>query len=154
MTGPIARGQARVRDDTYLLQAIALAAQSRAAGDPPFGSVLVHAAGAVLRGERNTVTTDQDITAHPELKLSKWAARNFDEHMRRSLTLFTSCQPCPTCVNVIARARIGRVVYALSTEQLRELKPLGYVDPDAATVRYSGPALHAEAIVPVLDYYS
>jgi hypothetical protein len=55
------------------------------------------------------------------------------------------------CANVIARAGLGRVVYALSVEQLAALKPAGA--PDAAEVVYEGPALHDEARVPVQGYY-
>jgi len=62
-------------DEPYLRRAIELAAQSRAAGDAPFGSLLVDADGVVLAEDRDTVLSDDDITAHPELKLARWAAR-------------------------------------------------------------------------------
>jgi hypothetical protein len=58
------------------------------------------------------------------------------------------------CANVIARAGLGRVVYALSVEQLAALKPAGAVAPDAAEAVYECPALHDEARVPVQGYYA
>ena len=62
-------------DERFLRRAIALALAGRAQGEAPYGSLLVSAAGEVLAEDHNTVTSDRDITAHPELKLARWAAR-------------------------------------------------------------------------------
>ena len=141
-------------DERHLRRAIELAAAARAAGDMPYGSLLAGPAGEVLVEDRNTVVTEQDITAHPELKLALWAARQLDGDAARQTTMYTSCQPCPMCRGAIARSGLGRVVFALSGEQLRELKPPGAVSPDAAGVVYEGPALFAEARVPIDGYYA
>lgn len=138
----------------YLRRAIALAAEARAQGDPPFGSLLVSAEGIVLAEERNTTLSDRDVTAHPELKLARWAARELQREHAQASTMYTSCQPCPMCANVIARSGIGRVVYALSTEQLHALKPAGFLAPDSGHVDYDGPHLLDEARLPVDGYYT
>lgn len=65
-------------NDEHLRRAITLAAEARAGGNPPFGSLLVGPDGAVLVEERNTTLTGDDITAHPELKVASWAARSLD----------------------------------------------------------------------------
>jgi tRNA(Arg) A34 adenosine deaminase TadA len=141
-------------DERHLRRAIDLAAAARAAGDMPFGSLLVGPTGEVLAEARNTVVTEQDITAHPELKLARWAARRLDPDVARQTTMYTSCQPCPMCTGAIARSGVGRVTYALSSEQLQELKPAGAGSPDAADITYEGPALLDEARVPVDGYYT
>jgi tRNA(Arg) A34 adenosine deaminase TadA len=141
-------------DERHLRRAIELAAAARGAGDMPFGSLLVGATGEVLAEGRNTVVTEQDITAHPELKLARWAARQLDANAARQTTMYTSCQPCPMCTGAIARSGLRRVVFALSGEQLHELKPTGAVSPDAAQVAYEGPALFTEARVPIDGYYA
>jgi tRNA(Arg) A34 adenosine deaminase TadA len=140
-------------DERHLRRAIELATEARAAGDMPFGSLLVGPAGDVLAEDRNTVVTERDITAHPELKLARWAARSLDPGVARQTTMYTSCQPCPMCTGAIARSGLGRVVYALSGEQLQQLRPRGAGSPDDAAVAYEGPALHAEARVPIDGYY-
>ena len=140
-------------DERYLRRAVELAAAARAAGDMPYGSLLVGPAGDVLAEDRNTVVTERDISAHPELKLARWAARELDPGVARQTTMYTSCQPCPMCTGAIARSGLGRVVFALSSEQLDELRPPGVVGPDAAQVAYEGPALFAEARVPIDGYY-
>jgi tRNA(Arg) A34 adenosine deaminase TadA len=140
-------------DETHLRRAIALAQSARDQGEQPFGSLLVGPDGAVLGEDYNTVLSDGDVTAHPELKLARWAARELDAETARDTTLFTSCQPCGMCANVIARSGLGRVVFALSAEQLSALKPAGAVAPDAAEAVYDGPGLHDEAQIPVAGYY-
>ena len=144
-----------MRDDErrYLERAIELAAAARAAGEQPFGSLLVAAGGEVLAEDHNTVLSDRDITAHPELKLARWAAADLEPDAARSTTMYTSCEPCPMCASAIARARLGRVVFALSGGQLAQLKPAGAEPPDAAEVAYDGPHLHDAARVPVDGYY-
>ena len=141
-------------DERHLRRAIELAAAARAGGDMPFGSLLVGPQGDVLAEDRNTVLTERDITAHPELKLARWAARHLDAEVARETTMYTSCQPCPMCAGAIARSGLGRVVFALSGEQLQELRPRTAASPDAAEVAYEGPALFAEARVPIDGYYA
>jgi tRNA(Arg) A34 adenosine deaminase TadA len=137
-------------DAHHLRRAIELAGEARAAGDMPFGSLLVGPAGQVLAEDRNTVITGRDISAHPEFKLALWAARELDRETAAKTTMYTSCQPCGMCSGAIARSGLGRVVYALSSEQLGSL---GATSPDARAVAVDGPALFDEARVPVDGYY-
>jgi tRNA(Arg) A34 adenosine deaminase TadA len=141
-------------DEGHLRSALELAAAARAAGDMPYGSLLVGPAGDVLAEDRNTVLTERDITARPELKLARWAARELDADVARETTMYTKCEPCPMCRGAIARSGLGRVAFALSTGQLEELKPPAAVSPDAAEVAYDGSALFEEARVPVDGYYA
>jgi tRNA(Arg) A34 adenosine deaminase TadA len=140
-------------DERHLRRAIELAAEARAAGDMPFGSLLVGPGGEVLVEERNTVASGNDITAHPELKAALWASRNLDRADAARTTMYTSTEPCPMCRGAIARSGLGRVVFGLSGEQLADLKPPGSPSPDAAEVSYEGPALFDEARVPIDGYY-
>jgi tRNA(Arg) A34 adenosine deaminase TadA len=140
-------------DETYLRRAIELAAQGRAAGEQPFGSLLVGPEGQVFAEDWNTVSSERDITAHPELKVARWAARELAPEIARKTTLYTSCQPCIMCVGAIERSGLGRVVFALSTDQFYELEPAQTRVRDAMQVAYEGPALLTEARVPIDGYY-
>jgi tRNA(Arg) A34 adenosine deaminase TadA len=140
-------------EEQHLRRAIELAAEARAAGDMPFGSLLVGPDGDVLVEDRNTVVTGNDITAHPELKTALWASRNLDRAGAARTTMYTSTEPCPMCRGAIARSGLGRVVFALSGEQFSSLKPPGSRSPDAAQVSYEGPSLFDEARVPIDGYY-
>jgi tRNA(Arg) A34 adenosine deaminase TadA len=140
-------------DETYLRRAIELAAEGRAAGQMPYGSLLVSSTGEILAEDWNTVLADRDITAHPELKLARWAGRELTPEIARGTTMYTSCQPCILCVGAIERSGLGRVVYAISTEQFYELEPAQTVVRDAMQVSYEGPALLEEARVPIEGFY-
>jgi tRNA(Arg) A34 adenosine deaminase TadA len=137
-------------DERHLRRAIELAASARQAGNPPFGSLLVSQDGTVIAEERNTSLADSDITAHPELKLARWAARELDADTAAVTTMYTSCQPCGMCTGAIERSGLGRVVFALSSEQLDGLKPGG----GFSHVPHEGPALYDEARAPVDGYYT
>jgi len=137
-------------DEQFLRRAIALAAQARAAGEAPFGSLLVGPDGEVLIEEYNTVLGDRDISAHPELKVAKWAARELERSVAAGTTMYTSCQPCPMCTGAIQRSGLGRVVYALSNAQFAERAPGGGW-PD---VPQDGPGLPDEAWSVLDGYYT
>jgi tRNA(Arg) A34 adenosine deaminase TadA len=136
-------------DELHLRRAIQIAAEGRAVGDAPFASLLAGPDGTVLAEDRNTVLATGDITAHPELKLARWAARELDPITAAATTMYTSCQPCGMCTGAIDRSGLGRVVFALSNEQLADLKPSG----GFPHVRQEGPALFDEARKAVGDYY-
>ena len=138
-------------DVRFLRRALELAASAREGGNPPFGSLLVGRNGTVLLEERNSCVTDADITAHPELKLARWAGSELEPAAAAEATMYTSCQPCDMCTGAIERAGLGRVVFALSTEQLLALKPSA--PAPSPSVRLDGPALADEALVPLQGYY-
>jgi len=150
VTGVERQGALTATEETLLRRAVELARQGRAAGEAPFGSLLADAGGAVLAESWNTVLGDEDISAHPELKLARWAARNLDPETAAGATLYTSCQPCGMCSGAIDRSGLGRVVYALSGDQLDALKPGG----GFPHVPQLGPALPEEGRDAVAGYYS
>jgi tRNA(Arg) A34 adenosine deaminase TadA len=139
-------------DERLLRRAIELSAEALAGGNPPFGSLLAGPDGAVLAEERNTSVTDSDITAHPELKLARWAAASLDREAAAGTTMYTSCQPCGMCTGAIERSGLGRVVYAMSSEELATLKPAG-AGPFPVPQEHSE-GLLTEAGVPVREFYA
>ncbi|MFJ9609545.1 nucleoside deaminase [Kitasatospora sp. NPDC101176] len=137
-------------DEPLLRRAVAIAAEAVTLGDAPYGSLLAGPDGTVLVQAHNTVRRDDDITAHPELKLARWAARELAPDEAARTTMYTSCQPCSMCAGAIVRSGLGRVVFALSTDQLVDLNPGSGAWP---TVPQDGPALFDEARAPIAAYY-
>ena len=111
-------------DVNHLRRCIELAAAARAAGNEPFGSLLVDGSGAVRHELMNTVGTG-DVTGHPELALAAWASVNLSPDERAAATLYTSCESCAMCAGGQFWAGIGRLVFALSGEQLADIVPPG-----------------------------
>ncbi|MFI8962003.1 nucleoside deaminase [Streptomyces sp. NPDC053493] len=137
-------------DEKLLRRALEIAAHAVTLGDAPYGSLLAGADGTILAEAHNTVRRDEDITAHPELKLARWAARELAPDTAARTTMYTSCEPCGMCAGAIVRSGLGRVVHALSTAQLVSLNPESGAWP---AVVQDGPALFDEARVPIETYY-
>ena len=103
-------------DRRHLTQAVDLAEAALAAGDEPFGSVLVDAHGGVLQTAVNEVV-HRDETHHPELTLAQWAGDHLDADARAAATVYTSGEHCPMCSAAHAWVGLGRIVYASSSSQ-------------------------------------
>jgi len=104
-------------DMKYLRRCIELAEAAVAAGDQPFGSVLVSAEGEVLFEGRNEVAGG-DPTRHPEFAIARWAAENMRPQERAAATVYTSGEHCPMCAAAHGWVGLGRIVYATSSNQL------------------------------------
>ncbi|WP_237215638.1 nucleoside deaminase [Falsiroseomonas oryziterrae] len=108
-------------DLTLLRRAIALAAESRAAGQHPFGALLADAQGRVLMEATNGFHPHGDGTAHAERLLATRACIELPPEARAGATLYSSAEPCAMCSGAIYWAGIGRVVYGLSEARLKAL---------------------------------
>jgi len=108
-------------DEEYIRDAIELAREAVADGNTPFGSLLV-VDDAVVERSTNTTVTEDDITAHPELKLARWAARELDADDLAGCTMYTSTEPCEMCATAIHYAGLDRVVYSVSGESLASVR--------------------------------
>jgi tRNA(Arg) A34 adenosine deaminase TadA len=105
-------------DLQHLRAAIALAWRAREHGNHPFGAVLVDAGNQVVLEAENTVVTERDCTGHAETNLVRLASRRFTPAQLATCTLYTSTEPCAMCAGAIHWSQIGRVVYALSEDDL------------------------------------
>jgi tRNA(Arg) A34 adenosine deaminase TadA len=105
---------------SHLRRCIELAEEALAAGDEPFGSVLVAADGRVLAEDRNRETSGGDQTQHPEFALARWAATHLTAEDRAAATVYTSGEHCPMCAAAHAWVGLGRIVYIHSSAQLGE----------------------------------
>jgi tRNA(Arg) A34 adenosine deaminase TadA len=105
-------------DLPHLRRCVELAAEAVAAGDHPFGSVLVAADGTVLAEDRNREVTAGDATRHPEFALAQWAAANLAPQERAAATVYTSGEHCPMCAAAHGWVGLGRIAYATSSQQL------------------------------------
>ena len=105
----------------YLRRANEVAKQARAAGNTPFGAILVDGDGEILLEQGNAEGTLHDATAHAELTLASRASRKYDKDFLAGCTLYTTCEPCPMCSGGIYWTNIGRVVFGITESQLLEM---------------------------------
>lgn len=108
-------------DRVHLREAIALAAQARAAGRHPFGALVVSADGTVLARAGNQSAAGEDPTAHAETVAIRLAAATHGTAALAGGSLVTSAEPCVMCAGAAYWAGLARVVYGLSEKRLRAL---------------------------------
>ncbi|PNK61284.1 nucleoside deaminase [Psychrobacter sp. FDAARGOS_221] len=141
-------------DKRHLQRCVELAAEAVAAGDRPFGSVLVSATGEVLQEDRNRIHS-VEATYHPEIALARWAAQNMTEEQRAQAVVYTSGEHCPMCAAAHAWAGLGRIVYASSSQQLGQwMQEAGVTVPAAVnslSINQVAPDIEVEGPVAGLD---
>jgi tRNA(Arg) A34 adenosine deaminase TadA len=97
-------------DEDYMRMAIQKTQEGIAAGQSPFGSVIVRA-GEVVAATHNTVWRDGDPTAHAEVNCIRRAAAVLKTIFLHGCTLYSTTEPCPMCLAAIHWAKIDRVVF-------------------------------------------
>jgi tRNA(Arg) A34 adenosine deaminase TadA len=147
-------------DEEYVREAIDLAESAVENGNTPFGSLLVVDNTVVQRSE-NTTVTDDDVTAHPELKLARWAARELDDEELADCTMYTSTAPCEMFATAVHYAGLDRVVFSVSAESLAELRGSEHggftcreiVDAKGGSTTVEGPVLENEGLAVHETFY-
>ena len=102
-------------------RAIALAKQSRARGDHPFGALLVNENGDILLEAMNTCGTKGDRTGHAERNLMTEASMRFTAEELAACTMVTSAEPCAMCAGSVYWTGVGHVLHGMSERALKEL---------------------------------
>lgn len=77
----------------------------------PFGCIIVKN-NEVISEAFNTVTVDNDPTAHAEINAIRKACKKINNFDLSGCILYTSCEPCPMCLSAIYWSRINKVYYA------------------------------------------
>ncbi len=90
--------------------AIQKAREGIAAGQSPFGAVIIRSS-TVVAAAHNTVWRDFDPSAHAEVNAIRSASASLRTISLAGCTMFTSCEPCPMCLAAIHWSKIDRVVY-------------------------------------------
>ncbi len=108
-------------DEANLRLAIDVARQARAAGNHPFGAVLVGPDGAVLMQAGNAHGEAGDRTGHAERLLMTRASLAYSAEFLSGCTMYANAEPCAMCAGAAYWAGVGRVVYGLSERDLGAL---------------------------------
>ena len=101
-------------------KAIELSEKTVEAGNEPFGAVLV-LNGEIVFTSENRINDKRDPTAHAEMELIRGFCEMSGVTDLREYTLYTNCEPCFMCSGAIAYAKVGRLVYAASHNDLEQI---------------------------------
>lgn len=77
----------------------------------PFGAVIVRN-GEVVGEAHNTVTSENDPTAHAEMNAIRAACASLGTFSLEGCEIYASGEPCPMCLAAIYWARLDRIYYA------------------------------------------
>jgi guanine deaminase len=114
-----------------LARAVRLALDNAAAGQLPFGALVVRD-GRVLGTGVNRALRDCDPVAHAEVEAVRDACRRLDSLHLTGAVVVSSCEPCAICHSVAASVGVIRILYAAPKEDVPDL---GYPAPaDSAGV--------------------
>lgn len=106
----------RSYNEKFLYRAIALANNNIEQGTGgPFAAVIVKD-GEIVAESVNTVTSDNDPTAHAEINAIREACKKLGDFQLSGCQLYASCEPCPMCLGAIYWARPDVVFFAASQE--------------------------------------
>ncbi len=98
------------RAQQFMREAIRLANESVEHGGGPFGAVVVKG-DTIVAGSSNSVTLDNDPTAHAEVNAIRQACRQLGTFDLSGCDIYTSCEPCPMCLGAIYWAHIDHIYY-------------------------------------------
>ena len=118
------------KDKEYMREAIRLADESVKNGGGPFGAVIVKD-GEIIAGSANSVTRDNDPTAHAEVNTIRQACKKLGTFDLSDCVIYTSCEPCPMCLGAIYWARIKKIYY-------------GNTKKDAAAINFADDFIYKE----------
>lgn len=122
--------------EELMLRAIELAERNASSvTGGPFGAVIVKD-GKVIAEASNTVTVDNDPTAHAEVNAIRKACTALGTFDLSGCELYTSCEPCPMCLAACYWAHIDKVYYAADRE-------------DAAAAGFDDSDIYREVALPV-----
>jgi len=81
----------------------------------PFGAVVVRDGKIIGRGV-NSVTSQNDPTAHAEVNAIREACAVINSFQLDDCEIYSSCEPCPMCLGAIYWARPKKFYYAATRE--------------------------------------
>ena len=99
-----------MNNEQLMRRAIALSEESVRNGGGPFGAVIARQ-GVIVAEASNSVTIDNDPTAHAEVNCIRRAAERLRTFDLSGCEIYTSCEPCPMCLSAIYWAHIDRIYY-------------------------------------------
>ncbi len=111
-------------EEKFMRHAIELSKKSVENGGGPFGAVIVKD-GEIIAEASNSVTHDNDPTAHAEVNAIRQASKKLNTFDLSGAEIYTSCEPCPMCLGAIYWARLDKIYFANTKD---DAKSIGFDD--------------------------
>lgn len=95
----------------FMARAIQLSIENIEKGGGPFGAVIVKD-GEIIAESGNSVTNDNDPTAHAEVNTIRKACKKLETFDLEGCIIYSSCEPCPMCLGAIYWAHLDELYFA------------------------------------------
>ncbi len=112
------------QQEKFMTKAIELSIASVKNGGGPFGAVIVKD-GEIIATNSNSVTQDNDPTAHAEVNAIRAAAKKLGSFDLSGCEIYSSCEPCPMCLGAIYWAKLDKLYFANTK---KDAKDIGFDD--------------------------
>ena len=99
-----------MNNEQLMRRAIALSEESVRNGGGPFGAVIARQ-GVIGAEASNSVTIDNDPTAHAEVNAIRSACAKTGSFKLDGCVVYSSCEPCPMCLSALYWAGVSRIYF-------------------------------------------
>lgn len=107
-------------DNRFMKRAIEISIKNIDNGGGPFGAVIVKN-GEIVAESGNRVTSENDPTAHAEVKAIRKAAEKMGDFDLSGCEIYCSCEPCPMCLGAIYWAHLDAIYYGNTKDDAKEI---------------------------------
>lgn len=122
-------------EEKYMKRATELSIKSIENGGGPFGAVIIKD-GEIIAESSNSVTKDNDPTAHAEVNTIRKACKILNTFDLSGCEIYSSCEPCPMCLSAIYWAHIDTLYF-------------GNTKQDAANIDFDDSFIYEELDLPI-----
>jgi tRNA(Arg) A34 adenosine deaminase TadA len=107
-------------DETRMREIFRFTARTLETSHPaPFGALIVNTrTGERLMRANNAVMRENDPSAHAETRAVRLACKKLKRPSLAGYTMYSTCEPCPMCMANALWARLDRVVYGATIEDV------------------------------------
>ena len=133
-------------DRKFMKMACDLAFENIDCGGGPFGAVIVKD-GEVISTGCNSVTLDNDPTAHAEVNAIRRACNLTRNFKLEACVVYSSCEPCPMCLSALYWAGVSRIYYgntAADADRINISDDFIYKEIEKPHLERAIPCIHME----------
>ena len=134
------------QDRLFLKMACDLATENVTRGGGPFGAVIVKD-GEVISMGCNSVTRDNDPTAHAVVNAIRRACGMTRNFKLNGCVVYCSCEPCPMCLSALYWAGVSRIYYGNTSADAHKINfsdQFNCAEIDKPHIERSIPCIHME----------
>ncbi len=123
-----------MNDDDGMSHALDQARAAIAAGEPPFGVIVVDPLGNIVARTTDQVRTLHDMTRHAEIEAVRAACAILGPDLTGT-TLYTTCEPCPMCFTAAWLARVSRIVWGSTMAEVAAIMGPGQRELSVSAIK-------------------